>query len=178
MSERELSQKDLAELANMDPVQLNRILKGKKGAGPKSLKAIAEALKIPVDDLIHSSKPEKPTQTVSSLLQALSSMQKESVELTDKVNQWLKSPLYQIYQKADEGLRRELDDLVEGYVQAEGKEKLGALQLLSPKYGEQLLNTDNHSPDLAAKQPRSRKGRQLHLKTFGAAWPHIWFAQG
>lgn len=120
MRERGLSQVELANNANMDPVQLNRILKGKNRAGPKSLNSLALALGVPVDHLIQSEPPKaKPTQTVSSLLQALSSMERELIEVTDKLNKFKANRLAVFAEKVGPQTSEKLLPIVEDAYQSQ-----------------------------------------------------------
>lgn len=67
MDAANLSQVDLAKKAKINTVQLNRILKGKRGLGPKSAAKIAKALGCTVEDL-YQVPAVKAEQSNSDLL--------------------------------------------------------------------------------------------------------------
>lgn len=77
MTDAGLNQRQLAKKANVDTVSLNRIFKGKRGAGKKTLTKLAEALQCSVDDLLRPYAPSPvsaPADTKTELLGQLAAI--------------------------------------------------------------------------------------------------------
>lgn len=80
MRESGLNQRQLAERANLDAVQINRLLNFKRGIGPKSLEKISRVFGVKPEDLYldhNRLAKQSPAPTVASLLQAMTEMEKE-----------------------------------------------------------------------------------------------------
>lgn len=54
MEKKNLSQKELAEISNITPAQISRIISGSRGAGEQALTSIARALKLPPETVFRA----------------------------------------------------------------------------------------------------------------------------
>lgn len=68
LADKDIKPVELARLAKIDPGVVTRILKAERDAKPKTLEAIAHALKLPVD-LIYEKAGILPTKPEATLLQ-------------------------------------------------------------------------------------------------------------
>ena len=54
MEKKNLSQKELAEMSNITPAQISRIINGTRGAGEQAIVSIAHALKLPPETVFRA----------------------------------------------------------------------------------------------------------------------------
>lgn len=76
MEKKNLSQKELAEMSNITPAQISRIINGTRGAGEQAIVSIAHALKLPPETVFRAAgllPPQSPEDELMNEIMHLAS---------------------------------------------------------------------------------------------------------
>lgn len=71
LKNRNISQKDLADMSHITPAQISRIISGSRGAGEQALIAIAHALKLPSETVFRAAGLLPPISPENELIKRI-----------------------------------------------------------------------------------------------------------